>query len=737
MKHGYLSFIFLFSFFAATASDTLHIPLIRQSRHDDIRLEQINCDKLDGKQDWMLRTGSNDALNSQVTDALLRRPNVFRNWIEENDKELPLNNDKVRYLRYVSEVLSNFRISVRTREISITELPALLDAFENIMKAKAAGRSVLPYIQQASYPIARINSKIFSDGNESSESAAIVYLKYATLHPDKILETIAPFADQPYADSLIVLACKKNPIQFYDFALAKNSVTGKLIHRNEDPMVKEVAALSQTDNALFYFPFFDDLLSGRQNIDSIRSFVGDGVKGYDSVGYYKLLVRTATAYSRRMAAPLKDTPIAYYGSNGLLETLHRKAYDHFVRQINNLHNENNLSVRMRAIKPLNAADLYYMMVTCENDIYTSSYKHSFNRMMDLMGNKPRGDSLMLSVNFDHFRKFIKMAANYNKLDTFLRTMPAVRSEQLMNAFVANLDNNNLEDAVDVADSYSSITDKKLQQSMLANIIRNEKDAIANNNRSASVIYGLLKTIFLSFDEKNNTDLSALIGIPPIYDVSNKYMQDEKGRITELVFFYGDEDGKTFYQPFRNAFANKNWKITDKKEWMEARSVKGNVTVFANKPLDSDKNLDDSAQAHLVSYLDENELHPSMVIHRGHSYWLRGTLMRMPGDAKIVVLGSCGGYQNLNSILAINPDAHIISTKEIGTGDINLPIMNYMNETFTAGQDLNWRKMWQSLTKRFSTDPSKAVRESWDDYIPPYKNLGSIFLKAYNKKMEAE
>ncbi len=46
-------------------------------------------------------------------------------------------------------------------------------------------------------------------------------------------------------------------------------------------------------------------------------------------------------------------------------------------------------------------------------------------------------------------------------------------------------------------------------------------------------------------------------------------------------------------------------------------------------------------------------------------------------------------------------------------------------------------MWTSLTKLFSTDPSKAVRESWEDYIPPYKNLGAIFLKGYNNLIQEE
>ncbi len=31
---------------------------------------------------------------------------------------------------------------------------------------------------------------------------------------------------------------------------------------------------------------------------------------------------------------------------------------------------------------------------------------------------PRGDSLLLSVNGDYFRKFIKMAAGYNTLNDF-------------------------------------------------------------------------------------------------------------------------------------------------------------------------------------------------------------------------------------------------------------------------------------------------------------------------------
>lgn len=738
MKHCLLIYLLLVCFTHAFAySDTTDIPLSRRSRHDDIHREQVKCDKLDGREDGILRAGNNENINNQVTDALMRKPNELRYWIEKDDEKFPNNNEKIRYLRYVANVLIAFRLKVKSGEISPVELPALLASAEKIMQAQAARQSIIPFLQQSSYNAAKINAAVFADSSNRYAANSVLYLKFAHLHPEKTLQSIAPFAKEPYADSLIAEAARLNPVQFYSYAQSQESTVGKLIHRNTDKMVKQVAGLSQTENALLYFPFLDDLLSGKQTLDSIKKYVGDGDKTYDSVGYYQLLARTATAYSRRMAAPLRDTPMAYYGSNGLLNTLYIKAKTHFITPINTLHDESNLAIRMKAIQPLSAKDLYYMIVMGENDIYTSSYKHSFNRMLQLMGTKPRGDSLLLSVNFDHFRKFIKMAANYNKLDTFLKTMPPARSELVMRGFVANLDNNNLEDAVDVADAYSSITDKKLLQSMMANVVQNESKAITENNKSAKIIYGLLKTIFLSADEKNNIDIAAQVGIPPVYEVANKYVQDDKGRIVEQVFFYGDKDGKMFYPSFRNSFSAKDWKVTDKKEWMEAKSVKGNVTVFANKPLDNNANLDDTAQVHLGAYLEEQGMKPSVIVHRGHSYWLDRTMSRMPGDAKIVLLGSCGGYQNLNKILEINPDAHIISTKEIGTGDINRPILTYMNDVFSSGADLNWRKMWAGLTKTFSADQSKAVRESWDDYVPPYKNLGAIFIKAYTKKMEAE
>ncbi len=723
---------FAFAGLAATA-DTVRIPLSRQGFHDKIDLEQALTDKLDSKLDQQLHVSKNEEINLQVTDAFFRKLDGLQLWVEGN-KEIATNNDKIRYLRLLENLVRSFRIGWRNKEIKPLGFPALYQTFESILKNLPAQKSMLPPLEAAPYEVAKIATAVFSDSKEYMEAQKIVYLKYCQLHPDNILKTIRPFAQESFADSLVVVACKNNPVQLYSYAQSTGTTEGKLIHRSQNSMVKVVAQLSQTPSALLYFPFLDDLLSGKNTVENIKMVVGDVESKYDSIGYFKMLVKTEIDYFKRMAPPLRDTPIAMFGANSLREVLKGKSLQHFIKPINELHDVSNLAVRMKAIQPLGAQELYYMIIMGESDIFTSSYKHSFSRLMQLMGTTPRGDSLLQTVHFDFFKKFIKMAANFNKLDTFLKTMPVANSEILMKAFVANLDKTgNLEDAVDVADSYSSINDKNLLQTILGYVKENEQRNIAENNGRGALIYGLLKTIFLSADSSNHIDLTATVGIPSIYEIAHKELQDAKGRIVQQVFFYGDEDGKTFFPPFLNSFPAKDWTITSKKEWVEIKANKSDVWVFANKPLDYNQNLDDSAQVHLAKHLEANEMQPSVVVHRGHSYWLPGTIKRMPADAKVVVLGSCGGYQNLNQILEVSPDAHIISTKEIGKGDINKPILNYLNQSFLSGQTLGWREMWKSLGNLFGRDPNPEVRESWEDYIPPYRNLGAIFIKAYAKQ----
>jgi len=96
---------------------------------------------------------------------------------------------------------------------------------------------------------------------------------------------------------------------------------------------------------------------------------------------------------------------------------------------------------------------------------------------------------------------------------------------------------------------------------------------------------------------------------------------------------------------------------------------------------------------------------------------------------LVLLGSCGGYHNLHDVLETCPYAHIIASKQVGSGTINQPMIVSITESLRQGKNLNWPEMWKSFGKQFKGN------ELFDDYIPPHRNLGAIFIMAYNKIMD--
>jgi hypothetical protein len=95
----------------------------------------------------------------------------------------------------------------------------------------------------------------------------------------------------------------------------------------------------------------------------------------------------------------------------------------------------------------------------------------------------------------------------------------------------------------------------------------------------------------------------------------------------------------------------------------------------------------------------------------------------------VLLGSCGGYQKLASVLSHAPNAQIIASKQIGKGVINAALLSQIAETLEQGQDIHWKDIWKQMNARLKGD----AKSSFQDYIPPYKNIGLMLLKTYHKQ----
>jgi len=208
---------------------------------------------------------------------------------------------------------------------------------------------------------------------------------------------------------------------------------------------------------------------------------------------------------------------------------------------------------------------------------------------------------------------------------------------------------------------------------------------------------------------------------------------DSGIVYQQIFIYGDEDGKISYQSFLKNFRSDKWKIEHNEYWTQISSIKGKpVVIFANLPLPEPK--DEEAVNRLKAYLAKEGIKPTILIHRGHSYHLPVTIDGLQKENRIVILGSCGGYHNLSTVLNHSPNAHIISSKQVGAMNVNEPIIREINQQLLEGRDIDWIQSWENLQQYFSADVRrKAAENVFIDYVPPHQNLGAIFIKAYRKQ----
>jgi hypothetical protein len=329
------------------------------------------------------------------------------------------------------------------------------------------------------------------------------------------------------------------------------------------------------------------------------------------------------------------------------------------------------------------------------------------------------------------------------LDRFLASFPKPvnpgdedLASVLMRAFVNNLEKTEgIEDGVDVADSYASVAEtlKPVADEMLRNIQVNYKRNLAQDNKKGIAIYNILSKLFMSADSTQKIDLTKELGIPPIYEVPYKDLTyDSTGRVAVQLFIYGDKDGIGLFPGLVGMFNNSNWKIDQSnKQWVTITAAKGKpVSLYMNRPLPEQGDEDAKAQAALCSFLEKSNIIPKVTINRGHSYNAPYTIEQMSTDSKIVFMGSCGGYRSIHDILEKAPDAHIIGTKQIADAEVNNPFLKLISEKLRTGNNIEWIPFWKELSK-IATDPI------FDDYVPPHKNLGALFIKAYKIAMDKE
>ncbi|WP_114789785.1 hypothetical protein U0035_10675 [Niabella yanshanensis] len=719
-----LGIILSASLWAQEDGKGINIPINRQLFHENIIKEKNLLLGSDGKQDDEFTLQGNVDAGRLATAAINNQVDAIRYLIETDNKiEQRL---KPGYLVGLTDILRHMRTGWRKREVLPSHFAQIFSLYKKLIEVNSAKESIIPYVQHFPYDIAYTATlpRVFEENPNYNELKDLLILKYSAQYPGKTFYQLTKYTNSKHTDSLIKAVGRQYPEQLYSYAQAGNSLGYKIRSIKDDNFVKTVVGLSEMKSGQIYFPFLDNLVKGKVTMTELDAAKDDRVK------YYRLLVKTQMDYARRALSG--DTAV---GFTELTNRLQKKASDEFVNEINALHEATN-AVRFKCLQELTPQELYYLAVLTDGLIYTSSYTAGvYPLMMQKMNN--RGDSLLLSLSFDHYRKFLRQAAGYNTLKNFFATFKSKDdATAVMTAFVNGLEKSKgLEDGVDVADSYASLyeTLPDLAKQMLTNIKTNYQRNARTGNKRGVAIYNILDKLFQSADPTKNINLTKELGIPPVYNVPFDNFTNEKGEIITQMFFYGDEDGMMDFDIFVRTFSNDpKWKLDQSNsKFVVAKTTSGvPIYLYANRPLANTPDEDYVAQNAMQEFFEKNNLSPTVTFHRGHSYHAPTSVSYITPTNRVVFMGSCGGFFLIDSILKKSSDAHIISSKQTGYRDINLPFIRTFLETLRLKKNIDWISFWKEFT-------SVAKVTGIEDYIPPYKNLGALFIKAYKKETGEE
>jgi hypothetical protein len=636
---------------------------------------------------------------------------LFNDALPAGEKE-----KATRSLLYFIKELSE---NISKQKMNIYEIPGAFESYKTILSALLYHKPFDDALLLPGANRSQLLATTFSQYNEYSLLNDAAVYKRMSSSPEFILRFLQGKERFRYADSLVLIAAAHDPLKFAADLSKSDPNLQNNIRKIKNIYLHETISIAADKNASELLPFVTVLAENRITADTILMI------RKDVTSYFQLLVNIV-----KQSQQAKDPFFVFQKllRNGIKE----KSLSFYVNQINEQHSAKD-AVRFASVKGLRPEDMYYIITSCSDELYTSSYLGLYKRLMEYF-NAGSADSLFRIVHYDNFRTFMRLAANYNVLTDFLNKMPPEKAAELLKRFISGIEsdiNTGLEKAMDIADSFTGLDSAIVIRELIQKELQSNLDRCQSNQLYFGIqLYSILLQVFDLVKQKD--DLIKLWSTLGNYDMLKRNaLQNKNGEIVELVFFYGDVDGVASFNNFQKLFTGKSkWKISKNEAWITIRSGSDEpIVIYANLPLNNKEELDLKAQDTLFSFLEQQGIKPAVLIHRGHSYHLGNTLKRLTPSVKLAILGSCGGYNSAISIASINPDVQIIGSKKTGSKSINDVIINVINETLENKKDLSWSEIWEKLATRFSKD--EFTLNLFNEYIPPGKNVSLFVLKLFN------
>lgn len=527
----------------------------------------------------------------------------------------------------------------------------------------------------------------------------------AEREPDEVFKRVDFYRNKPFALKVLQVAAINAPVSLKRYLYNGRHPVNYILSYSKDPLIKKIYEINpqlgyQTKPLLL----IDEIMSHRIQVADAAELAKDSRKLFGT------LVQIVSKPD-------------YTGKYSIDHEM-RDYCLRFIREINDKIASGS-NQPFYSVEGFSASELYFLMLHGRDEVFTSTFNGLFKLFKQKLpsGN---GELLLQNIHYNQFRNFLSLCAAFEKLEEFLTTVPAASRTKLITKYASGLEkeSDDITNVVMLAEAANNISDN----SVITNIqttIKKEYERLSNeNNKLGMVVYGVLASMI---SETAVTDKEWWRKISQQYQVASAAtlgtagLFNQKKTCVEQMYFYNDDDGRSSFINFMNTYKNQQlWKIEDRNSFVRIyASENRNVEILANKP-----EYESNGISSISAYLQQNNLQPTVVVHRGHSFHTESTLEKVPSTAKLIFVGSCGGFYKQSAAIENAPDAHIISTKQIGTKGINDVLLFALNENIREGRDINWNEFWDKMQVKF------ANNNYFSDYVPPHKNLESIYIKAY-------
>jgi hypothetical protein len=572
MFRSSLFFLCVFISFWANAQTTATVPteilvdtiqkrqLITSGRMQIMNMidrQLQKADVADGIYDQLIDRDGDINKTALLSNAIFKKSAKIIAYIENNETEDML---KRRYLGRIIDNLKLFNVDISD---GIVDIPFYVNLFEHTYQVIRGlhNKNTVVYVRnnvdKAMYTLAPLI--------ESDNEASVALMEgMAEQYPEILIKKIRTINNKSAADAVVAKAAPKNPKIILNYATS-TAQERDIVRRSQDNYVKSIIKIADSAatplKAIF---FIEEIYKQKITLAEVNKITDD------QDAYFKKMIEMRQQYFTTDLRKIYDKELIHEASR-------------YVSTMNELHNAGD-ATRFKIIEKNTATEIYYIIVYGSDDLYTSSFLGSFNRMMTHM--KPKtGTEFLASIGKDKFRTFLRLCANYNTLNTFLATMKDSNKNELMREFVTGLDNTlekDLEGATDVANSFGSITDSNLMKNIVEQIKSNKEEAEKTNNTKGFNIYNILYSMLTL----SNDSLTSKFGIPPITIMPYNQLTDDSGVMVQQVFFFGDKDGQGVFRSFTGGFGAPDWKVKKEAQWVKISSIRGKrIDIYCNIPFD--------------------------------------------------------------------------------------------------------------------------------------------------------